>query len=125
MLEDISRGEVLFAAATRALKVRSLGWSFIVACCGCRWILYRTIAITHITSPPTPTPPPQKKTQIMRDFTASQSAHLQRGGLPLEMLAALLNNNVEAYAQSLEFTEHVQVGVCFGGVGVRGAGEKG
>jgi hypothetical protein len=46
----------------------------------------------------------------MRDFTASQSAILARGGLPLEMLCALLNNNVEAYSQSLEFTEHVQVG---------------
>ncbi|KIY92823.1 hypothetical protein MNEG_15140, partial [Monoraphidium neglectum] len=63
VLEDISRGEVLYAAACRALKV-------------------------------------------MRDFTASQQAYLSKGGLPLEMLCALLNNNVEAYGQSLEFTEH-------------------
>ncbi|KAI8463893.1 MAG: component of the exocyst complex [Monoraphidium minutum] len=65
VLEDISRGEVLYAAACRALKV-------------------------------------------MRDFTAAQAEYLARGGLPLEMLCALLNNNVEAYGQSLEFTEHVQ-----------------
>jgi hypothetical protein len=44
----------------------------------------------------------------MRDFTASQSDLLAKGGLHLEMLAALLNNNVDAYGQSLEFTEHVQ-----------------
>lgn len=48
--------------------------------------------------------------QVMRDFTSSQAALLSKGGLPLEMLAALLNNNVDAYSQSLEFTEHVQVG---------------
>ena len=46
----------------------------------------------------------------MRDFTASQAALLSRGGVPLEMMCALLNNNVDAYGQSLEFTEHVQVG---------------
>ncbi|GBF89218.1 exocyst complex component Sec6 [Raphidocelis subcapitata] len=65
VVEEVSRGEVLYAAACRALKV-------------------------------------------MCDFTASQSTLLARGGLPLEMLAALLNNNVDAYGQSLEFTEHVQ-----------------
>ncbi len=31
-----------------------------------------------------------------------------RRDLSLEMLSALLNNNVDCYNQSLEFTEHVQ-----------------
>jgi len=44
----------------------------------------------------------------MRNFTSSQADYLQQGHLSLEMLCALLNNNVDAYAQSLEFTEHVQ-----------------
>lgn len=46
----------------------------------------------------------------MRGFTASQADILARGGLPLEMLCALLSNNLDAYSQSLEFGEHVQVG---------------
>lgn len=45
----------------------------------------------------------------MRDFTAAQQALLGRG-LGLEMLCALLNNNIDCYNQSLEFTEQVQVG---------------
>eukprot|EP00877_Chromochloris_zofingiensis_P004011 jgi/Chrzof1/13610/Cz08g04030.t1 len=64
ILDDISRGEVLFAASQRSLKV-------------------------------------------MRDFTAAQQALLGRG-LGLEMLCALLNNNIDCYNQSLEFTEQVQ-----------------
>jgi hypothetical protein len=41
--------------------------------------------------------------------------HMLRRDLPLEMLCALLNNNVDCYNQSLEFTEHVQVSVFWGG----------
>lgn len=59
--------------------------------------------------PPSDAPQYPPPPQVMRDFTASQAVLLQQGGLSLEMLCALLNNNVEAYGQSLEFTEHVQV----------------
>ncbi len=67
ILEDVSRGELLFTAASTSLK-------------------------------------------IMSEFAAAQAALLGRG-LPLEKLCALLNNNVDCYNQSLEFTEHVQVGL--------------
>ena len=71
VLEEISRGEALFAAAQRALLV-------------------------------------------MRRFVDAQRAQVAaRRPLPLELLCALLNNNLECYAQSLEFAEHVQVFFLF------------
>lgn len=45
----------------------------------------------------------------MEGFCTSQYALLSRAP-GLELLCALLNNNLECYEQSLEFTEHVQVG---------------
>jgi hypothetical protein len=45
----------------------------------------------------------------MRLRPAPPQMHMLRRDLQLETLSALLNNNVDCYNQSLEFTEHVQV----------------
>ena len=84
VLEEISRGEILLAAAGRCLKLMK---DFV-------------------------------STQLVLADPAAAAAAGQAAAVPgvpkphelgFEMVCALLNNSVDCYNQSLEFTEHVQV----------------
>ncbi len=56
---------------------------------------------------PLPPPPLQSACQIMLNFQAAQRRHLAEG-LSLEMLCAVVNNNVRCYDESLEFMGRLQ-----------------
>ena len=59
--------------------------------------------------PPAPLPllPSQAAVQTMKNFQAAQRRHVGEG-LGLEMLCAIINNNVRCYDESLEFAEGLE-----------------
>jgi hypothetical protein len=85
VLEEISRGEVLLAVARRCLKLMQ---DFV----NTQKALADPAAAAAAVDPSVPKPQE----------------------LGFEMVCALVNNSVDCYNQSLEFTEHVQVGRAAG-----------
>lgn len=67
--------------------------------------LHQSHVLTHSScSSFTPfLPPLQAAVQTMHDFQSAQWEALGRADLPLEMLCAIINNNVRCYDESLEF----------------------
>jgi exocyst complex component 3 len=51
--------------------------------------------------------PSQAAVQTMKNFQAAQRRHVGEG-LGLEMLCAIINNNVRCYDESLEFAEGLE-----------------
>ena len=84
ILEEISRGEVLFQAASRSLKVMR---DFVAA---------QQEIITRGAPGAA--------------AAGGGGAGQESTGLSLDMTCALLNNNLDCYKESLAFVEHVQVG---------------
>lgn len=84
VLEEISRGEVLLAVARRCLKLMQ---DFVTA----QKVLADPVAAA--AGDPAAAVPGVPKPQ----------------DIGFEMVCALLNNSIDCYNQSLEFTQHVQV----------------
>jgi len=95
VLEEISRGEVLLAAARRCLKLMQ---DF----------------INTLTALADPAAAAAAGGAAAGGGAAAAAALPKPQEVGFEMVCALLNNSVDCYNQSLEFTEHVQVGSGFG-----------
>jgi hypothetical protein len=115
VLEEISTGEVLLAAAKRSLKLMQ---DFVTA----QQELLKpggvpTLLAAAAAAAAGPSGSGGSSTKLAAATAAAGAAAAAgskaAGGaveLSFEMVAALLNNSVDCYNQSLEFTEHVQVG---------------
>jgi hypothetical protein len=115
VLEEISTGEVLLAAAKRSLKLMQ---DFVTA----QQELLKpggvpTLLAAAAAAAAGPSGSSGSSTKLAAATAAAGAAAAAgskaAGGaveLSFEMVAALLNNTLDCYNQSLEFTEHVQVG---------------
>lgn len=89
VLEEISRGEVLLAVARRCLKLMQDFVDTLKVLAEPGAVAAAAAAAAAAASGDPAAPRPQE--------------------LGFEMVCALVNNSVDCYNQSLEFTEHVQV----------------
>lgn len=92
VLEEISRGEVLLAVARRCLKLMQ---DFV----GAQIVLADPLAAAAAVAGGDPA------------AAAAAAGVPKPQDIGFEMVCALVNNSVDCYNQSVEFTEHVQVGV--------------
>jgi hypothetical protein len=119
VLEEISTGEVLLAAAKRSLKLMQ---DFVTAQQqllkpgGVPALLAAAAAAAAAGPPGSSSSGSTKLAAATAAAGAAAAAGSKAAGgaveLTFEMVAALLNNSVDCYNQSLEFTEHVQVWIA-------------
>lgn len=107
-MEEITRGEVLLAVARRCLKIMQ---DFVAA--------QQSLADPSFAASAAAAP---GAGGVVGGVGGAAAAAPQQGLIPgvpkpqdlgFEMVCALVNNGVDCYNQSLEFTEHVQVGVWY------------
>lgn len=114
VLEEISTGEVLLAAASRSLKLMQ---DFVAAQQellkpGGVSALLAAAAAAAAAGPAGVSGSSSSGTKLAAATAAAAAAGGKAAGsaaeLSFEMVASFLNNSVDCYNQSLEFTEHVQ-----------------